>query len=408
MHGRVLHARAGRARGSARRKRRSRRHYAPGRIASRSSAARARSALSRVRPHPESYERDRELRRNRLRRARARARARRAFLSRIHRRHESRPARAGRVLVSRWVGIHVACVVGPRRQRRQTREQPACGSRLRDHGRRRRADVAVRFWAPRGCGWRLRLRRDAQGRGLRPSRDRPRARADRRGLQSRSRAAARVAAARTPRGAKPRFGAHERRDDQGGRVRICANRVRSIGSAVVVVERAGARDRGCDGAARRSARVDGARSEAFARVPHGGEHRDHIHRVGPGARVRGERDGRRRGARAHGRRVPCVQPLPIQEPVVPGVGRDPECDGRAGHGAPGRPDPPDAGHGPDISRRLRRDFRAAAVQRLRVRVAHVSGDPVEPRAHRSGSRGSSFPPSAQPSRARRRSRPPVS
>ncbi len=49
--------------------------------------------------------------------------------------------------------------------------------------------------------------------------------------------------------------------------------------------------------ARRAVRADGARPEAAARLPHGGEHRHHLHRPRPGAGVRRQRAARRRGAR---------------------------------------------------------------------------------------------------------------
>ena len=84
-------------------------------------------------------------------------------------------------------------------------------ARLRPH---RRPDggyafAAIRAHAPRA---------DFGGAGSR-------AHADRRGIEGRACSAARLAAARPSRGAEPRVGADERRDDQGGGLRVRADRL---------------------------------------------------------------------------------------------------------------------------------------------------------------------------------------
>ena len=59
-------------------------------------------------------------------------------------------------------------------------------------------------------------------------------------------------------------------------------------------------------------------------------------------------------------------------------------DRRARHGAPRRPDPPHAAHRLRLPGRLRGDLGAAAVQRLRVRMADLPGDPRSARRCRNG------------------------
>ena len=72
------------------------------------------------------------------------------------------------------------------------------------------------------------------------------------------------------------------------------------------------RDRG----ARRSLRADAARSEAAPRLSHGREHRHHLHRPRPCARLSGERHDGRRGAGADRRALPRLQPHALQEPAL--------------------------------------------------------------------------------------------
>ena len=73
-----------------------------------------------------------------------------------------------------------------------------------------------------------------------------------------------------------------------------------------------------------------------------------------------------------------VQSFAVQEPVVLRLGRRAGRDRRARHGASRRAHPPHAADGVRVSGRLRGDLGAAAVQRLRLRVADLSGDPAQP------------------------------
>ena len=84
------------------------------------------------------------------------------------------------------------------------------------------------------------------------------------------------------------------------------------------------------------------------------------------------------GARLHGGTIPCAQPFLLQESVVFRGRRCPDVDRRAGHGQARRPHPPDAVHQLRLSRRLRRDIGASAVQRLRVGMAHLPGRVAKP------------------------------
>jgi len=64
--------------------------------------------------------------------------------------------------------------------------------------------------------------------------------------------------------------------------------------------------------------------------------------------------------------------------VVPWLGRRAGRDRRARYGASRRAHPPHAADGVRLSRRLRGNLGIAAVQRLCLRVADVSGDPAQP------------------------------
>ena len=86
------------------------------------------------------------------------------------------------------------------------------------------------------------------------------------------------------------------------------------------------------------------------------------------------------GARADRGAVPRVQPLGVQEPAVLRRRRRADRDRRARHGAPGRPDPSHAEDRVRVPGRLRGDLRAAAAERLRLRVADVPGDPAASRS----------------------------
>ena len=137
-----------------------------------------------------------------------------------------------------------------------------------------------------------------------------------RGIQSRTRASARLAAARPPRGAQSRLGADERRHDQGRGVRLRAHRVRPARSARVVVERRRPPARRRHRGSRRAVCPDAARSETPARLPHRREHRHHLHRPRACPGVPGQRHAAGGCAGAHGCPVPRPQPLAVQEPPV--------------------------------------------------------------------------------------------
>ena len=201
---------------------------------------------------------------------------------------------------------------------------------------------------------------------------------DRRRFQSRSRAAACLVAARASGRAEPRLGADERRDDQGRRLRLRAHRIRSARNTRLVVEHGGAcawRHHRRDG---RALRPDAARPQTAARIPHGGEHRDHLHRARPRARIQGPWHGAGGGARPDGRPAARFQSFDLQKSSVLRRRRGAYLDRRARHGAPRRPHP---SHAPDRLRlpgRLRGDLGAAAAQRLRFGMVDLPGDLAQP------------------------------
>ena len=115
-----------------------------------------------------------------------------------------------------------------------------------------------------------------------------------------------------------------------------------------------------------------------ARLSHGGEHRHRLYRARPRARLQGRGHGAGGGAGAHRRPVPRFQSFPVQEPAVLRRRRRAQCHRRARHGAARRADPPHAADRIRVSDRLRRDFGAAAAQRLRLRMADLPGHSAQP------------------------------
>ena len=128
------------------------------------------------------------------------------------------------------------------------------------------------------------------------------------------------------------------------------------------------------GAARRSLRVDGARSQAVARLPQHREHRDHSHGLRLGAAVpflrtsaicRAGADRRVSSTRLnHGR---------VQVPSVPGSRRSAARHAHPKYGRDGWPDPAHAVHGFVLSDRRHCDLRTSAAERFRERVVHLPG-----------------------------------
>ena len=210
-------------------------------------------------------------------------------------------------------------------------------------GELRHARAAAGLRPARRAGRRLRLRCDPR-RGPWPRHRGAGAGAGaaRRRLEGGPRAAPRLAAARPSGRAEPRLGADERRDDQGRGLRLRADRLRPAGRAQLVGEHGGPGARRRHRRARRAVRADAARPEAPAGLPHGREHRHHLYRPRPRARLPGQRHEPGRGAGADRGAVPRAQPLAVQEPPVLRRGRGADRDRRARHGAPGRPDPPHA------------------------------------------------------------------
>ena len=263
----------------------------------------------------------------------------------------------------------------------RVRDNRARRLRLSGDGELRHAGAAARLRPARRPRRRLRLRRDPRRASVRRHRGAGAdPRADRRRLEGRPRAAACLAAARASGGAEPRLGADERRDDQGRRLRLRAHRVRPARPAGLVVEHGRARARRHHRGDGRALRADAARPQAAARLSHGREHRHHLHRARPRARLQGPRHGVGGGARAHRRPLPRVQPFGVQEPAVLRRRRGAQRHRRARHGASRRPDPPHAADRLRVPRRLRGDLGAAAAQRLRLRMADLPGDPAQPAA----------------------------
>src|SRR4051812_31615737 len=163
--------------------------------------------------------------------------------------------------------------------------------RLFDDGGLRDAVLAARLWTAGGDRRRLRFCRHAR----RPARtgarcNRPHAGSARHRIEGRARSAACLAALGPSGGAKPCLGADERRHDQSRRLRFCTDRVRPAWAARLVVEHGRAELGRRDSGARGSLCADAARFEAAARVSHGREHRHHLHRTWPRARVQGQRN----------------------------------------------------------------------------------------------------------------------
>ncbi len=255
--------------------------------------------------------------RRRLRRARGGAGPGAALLPGVPGGHEPGGAGRRRLHLPGGVGVHVAELLGP-----GDGPPPRSGGRpgrlrLSDHGGVRRPVPAARLRPDGRTVRRLRLRRHARGgplaavggagAGAGPSR---------RGLQGGAGSPARLAAAGPPRRAQPRLGPDERGDDQGGDLRLHADRLRPARPARVVVGRPGAgagRRHGGDG---RALRPDAERPEAAARLFHGGERRGRVHRPGPGPGVQGPEPRLGRGAGGHGGAVSRAQSLAVQEPAV--------------------------------------------------------------------------------------------
>ena len=81
-------------------------------------------------------------------------------------------------------------------------------------------------------------------------------------------------------------------------------------------------------------------------------------------------------ARPDGGALPHAQPRPVQGAALHGRRRGAVRDARAGHGAHGRADPPDALDRGAVPRRRGGDLGAAALQRLRLGVADLPGLPA--------------------------------
>ncbi len=107
--------------------------------------------------------------------------------------------------------------------------------------------------------------------------------AARRRIEGRPRAVACLAAARPSRGAEPRFGADERRHDQGRDLRLHSRRVRSVGTADLVGERDRALPRQHHRRHGDPVRHDGKGPQAPARLLHDRKCRHHLRKPRPGA-----------------------------------------------------------------------------------------------------------------------------
>jgi hypothetical protein len=176
--------------------------------------------------------------RSRLRPPRAGAGPRAAVLSGVPGRHEPGGAGGRCVLLSVVLGVHVAFVLGaghgasPRTGQRQGRLY------LSGDGELRHAGAAVGLRPAGGSGGGLRVCRhprgaayDLSGRaGADPAAARGR-------IEGRPGAVACLAAAGASGRAQPRFGADERRDDQGRDLRLHPRHLRPAGAAVLAGER---------------------------------------------------------------------------------------------------------------------------------------------------------------------------
>ena len=203
-------------------------------------------------------------------------------------------------------------------------------------------------------------------------------------LQGRDRAAPRVAAARTPGRAEPCLGVDERRHDQGGDLRLHSHRIRSAGAAGVVVGQRGGGARQRHGRARRAPCRHAARPQAAAGLQHRRECRHHLRWAGIGSCLQGERHDRSGSARLHGGAASRSQSLPLQELAVLRRGSRARLHGRARHREAWRPHSSDAVDGVRLLGRLRRHLRAAAAQRVRLRVAGLPGRLAQSRSPRNG------------------------
>ena len=204
-------------------------------------------------------------------------------------RHESGAAGARRIFFPGRLGVHVARILGAGGERAPECRKPTRRPRLSHHGERRSARAVARVRSARGD-----RRADTRSR-----RSVPRAH---RGVGAIVLLLALIGAgskaglvplhAWLPL-AHPAAPSHVSALMSGvmtkvavyGFVRLV---VRPRRATRLVVERAGTGDRRHHGSARCSVRVDGARSEAPARVPHGREHRHHLYRLRTCACVRGD------------------------------------------------------------------------------------------------------------------------
>ncbi len=194
--------------------------------------------------------------------------ARAAVLSGVSCRHESRGLGGRCFQFPAVVGIHVALFMGAGDGASSFAGESARRICLYPDGEFRHAGVVARVRLVVRTGWKLRVRRHPQrqpgtGRvaGSHPG-------SDRRRIESRSGAAACLAAPRPSGGAKPCFGADERRDDQGGGLRLRAHHLRSRWHSRLVV----GTDRAVDWRRHRrhgrALRADGARSQTCSCLQH--------------------------------------------------------------------------------------------------------------------------------------------
>ena len=178
----------------------------------------------------------------------------------------------------------------------------------------------------------------------------------------------------------------ERRHDQGRGLRLRAHRIRSDGLAGMVVEHRGAGRRAASRAVLGVlSAMHAARSQAAARLQHHREHRHRLHRPWAGARLQGQRHDGRRRARVHGGAAACDSTIRCSRaccssapaPCCTATGeRDIEKLGGLIH-----PMPQTAFL---VARRLPRHLGAAAAQRVRIRMADLSGHPARALICRSG------------------------